>query len=117
MIGKIKTGRTIIIGNTINIYGGRPISNALIRIPAIVGVIPRTTTDIDITRTGIALLIGKAIGITTIILIIEVIVRITIDDHIMTTTTQLDARITATIYLEILKNVILTLFYPNAFIT
>ena len=116
MIGKIKTGRTITIGNTIDINGRRAISDALIRIPAIIGIIPGTTTDIDVTRASIALLIGKAIGIATIILIIEVIVGIAIDDHVMTATTQLDTRITATVDLEILKDVVLALFYPDTLI-
>ena len=104
------------IGDTVDIDRRGAISHSLEGIPTIVGVIPCTTTNIDIPWAGVALFVGKAISISTIILIIEIIMGVTIDHHVMATTTQLDARITTAIDFQILQNIILTFFYPDALI-
>ena len=77
VICQIVSGRTIVISDAVDVDSGRAVSLTLVGVPAVIGIVPGATADIDIAWAGGALFIGESIGIPALILIVEVIVGIT----------------------------------------
>ena len=114
VLRQIELGTPIVIGDAVDIDGRSTIGYALIRVPPVVAITPGAAAYIHIARTGIALLIGKAVGIATLVLIIEVIMRVAVYHRVVTATAQLYAAIATAVHIEMLQYAVLGALEPDA---
>ena len=117
MRGEVERSRSVVIGDAIDIDCRSTPGYAVVGVPSVIRVVPRTAAYVDVSRTGVTLLIGKAVGVATIVLIVEIVVRVAVDHHVVASATQLYACIATTINIEVLQNVVLAFLHPNAFVS
>ena len=116
VMAEVEGGRAVVVGDAVDVGRGCAVGDALEGVPAVVGVVPRAATDVDVARTGIALLVGKTVGVAAIVLIVEVVVGIAVDDHVVASAAQLDAGIAAAVDVELLEDVVASAFHPDALV-
>ena len=117
MAGEVELFRTVVVGDTVDINRRRATGHASVRVPSVVAIAPCATSDVDVSRTGIALFVGESVGIATLVLIVEILVRVAVDDHVVATASQLNAGIATAVNIKVLKYVVLSIFYPDAFVS
>jgi hypothetical protein len=113
MLANVVLLRTIAVADAV-LYDCSAIisSGVCVEVPSVVGVVPCATAAVGVS-TAVVLLVGETVGVASEVgcvdaleLIVEVIVRVAVEDKVAMTVLHLDACISVTVNVEILENAV-----------